>query len=53
MTASTMSRCEFENSQISPQKHIVGIAGDDIMYYIPVWSRNFSREAPAELPPPE
>ena len=48
-----MSRCDFENSQISLQKHTVGIAGDDVMYYIQVWSRNFSSEAPAELPAPE
>ena len=34
MTASIMSRSDFENSQISPKKHTVGIAGDDIMYYI-------------------
>ena len=43
--ASIMSRCDFENSPISPHKHTVGIAGDDIMYYILVWSKNF----PAKL----
>ena len=28
-----MSRCNFENSQISAQ-HTVGVAGDDIMFHI-------------------
>ena len=32
MTASTMSPCDFENSQISAQDS-VGVAGDDIMYH--------------------
>ena len=27
-----MSRCDFENSQIS--RHTVGVAGDDIMFHI-------------------
>ena len=33
MTASIMSRCDFENSQISAQD-TVGVAGDDIMFHI-------------------
>ena len=47
MTSSIMSRCDFEKSQISPQKQTVGIAGEDIMYYILVWSR--SENFPAKL----
>ena len=31
--ASIMSRCDFENSQISAQD-TVGVAGDDIMFHI-------------------
>ena len=35
MTASIMSRCDFESSQISAQD-TVGVAGDDIMFHIQV-----------------
>ena len=33
MMASIMSRCDFDNSQISAQD-TVGVAGDDIMYHV-------------------
>ena len=36
MTASTMSRDDFENSQISTQDTLFGVAGVDIMSHIQV-----------------
>ena len=36
MTASIMSRCDFENSKISAQD-TVGVARDDIMYHSLHW----------------
>ena len=32
VTASIMSLCDIENSQIS--RHIVGVVGDDIMFHM-------------------
>ena len=37
MTASTMSRDDFENSQISTQDTLFGVAVDDIMHHILVY----------------
>ena len=42
MTASIMSRCDFNDSQISAQD-TVGVAGDDIMYHILVLQCVFVR----------
>ena len=38
--AAIMSRCDFENSQISAQD-TVGVAGSDIMFHILVWVSNY------------
>ena len=49
VTASIMSRCDFENSQISVQ-HTLGVAGDDIMFHILVSFKKEDR-APTLRPP--